>query len=89
MRGLLVWDSRDIMTKKIAIIIGHPDPASERYARTMADAYTRGAGDGEHAVKSVGIGPTRDTVIGKIATRESSARLKWLDRMQELDRRAR
>ena len=37
------------------IIIGHPDPAPERYVRTLADAYSRGAREGGHTARVVDI----------------------------------
>ena len=43
------------MTKKIVTIIGHPDPASERDARALADTYGRGASDGGRTVQVVDI----------------------------------
>ena len=47
------WDARGTMTKKI--IIGHPDPAPERYVRALTDAYSRGAEEGGHTARVVDI----------------------------------
>ncbi|WP_442753556.1 NAD(P)H-dependent oxidoreductase [Methylocystis sp. JAN1] len=43
------------MSKRIAIIQGHPDPAPERLCRALADAYARGAARGGHEVKRIDV----------------------------------
>lgn len=44
------------MTKKIAIIVGHPDPAPERYCYALANAYAEGAIAAAHEVRRINIG---------------------------------
>lgn len=41
--------------KKIAIIIGHPDPAGERFGRALAGAYASGASGAGHDVKVIDV----------------------------------
>lgn len=43
------------MSKRIAIIQGHPDPAPERFCRALADAYARGATQAGHEVRRVDV----------------------------------
>lgn len=44
------------MSKKIAIIVGHPDPAPERYCRALANAYAEGAAGASHEIRRIDIG---------------------------------
>lgn len=41
------------MTRRITIIDGHPDPASERFIHALADAYALGATAGGHEVRRI------------------------------------
>lgn len=41
------------MTRRIAIIQGHPDPAGHRLLHAMADAYTEGATAAGHEVRRI------------------------------------
>lgn len=41
------------MTRRIAIIQGHPDPSAERFGRALAAAYARGAVSGGHETQIV------------------------------------
>ena len=43
------------MAKQIVILQGHPDPSGKRFGHALADAYTEGARDGGHAVKSIDV----------------------------------
>ena len=49
------WDSLHAMTKKIAVIIGHPDPDPARFCRTLAGAYTDAAREASHTVRVIDI----------------------------------
>lgn len=42
------------MTKKIVVILGHPDPGPS-YCRALADAYAQGAQEGGHQVRRVDV----------------------------------
>lgn len=44
------------MTRRIAIIQGHPDPAGHRLLHAMADAYAEGAAAAGHEVRRIDIG---------------------------------
>jgi putative NADPH-quinone reductase len=41
--------------KRIAVIIGHPDPRPGRFCRALAEAYAEGARRGGHEVRSVDV----------------------------------
>ena len=41
------------MTRRIAIIQGHPDPAGHHLLHAMADAYAAGATAGGHEVRRI------------------------------------
>jgi putative NADPH-quinone reductase len=43
------------MSKNIAIVQGHPDPAPERLCRALANAYARGAARGGHDVRHIDV----------------------------------
>jgi putative NADPH-quinone reductase len=42
-----------MVPRRIAVIIGHPDPASDRLCRQMAAAYASGAEEAGHAVRTL------------------------------------
>lgn len=39
--------------RRIAVVIGHPDPASDRLCRQLAAAYAKGAEEAGHAVRTL------------------------------------
>lgn len=41
------------MPRKILLILGHPDPAPERFCRALADSYEQGAREAGHHVRRV------------------------------------
>jgi putative NADPH-quinone reductase len=41
--------------KRIAIIVGHPDPAGQHFGHALASAYERGARDAGHEVKMINV----------------------------------
>lgn len=41
------------MSKRILIVLGHPDPAPDRYCRALAKAYADGARSAGHAVDEI------------------------------------
>ncbi|AJP74376.1 NAD(P)H-dependent oxidoreductase [Sphingomonas hengshuiensis] len=41
------------MTRRIAILDGHPDPDRARYVHALADAYAQGAAEAGHAVRRI------------------------------------
>jgi putative NADPH-quinone reductase len=41
------------MTRRIAIIQGHPDPRGDRYGHALARAYAEGAAAGRHEVRTI------------------------------------
>lgn len=43
------------MAKRIAIIVGHPDPAPTRLARVLAEAYRQGAEAAGHEVRVIDV----------------------------------
>ncbi|MHB1207651.1 MAG: NAD(P)H-dependent oxidoreductase [Rhodospirillaceae bacterium] len=43
------------MTKNILVVIGHPDPAPERYGRILAQAYIRGAQSAGNIVEVIDV----------------------------------
>jgi putative NADPH-quinone reductase len=43
------------MTKRIAIIQGHPDPANERFCRVFAQTYAQGARAAGHLVDTIDV----------------------------------
>jgi putative NADPH-quinone reductase len=43
------------MSKRIAIIVGHPDPAPERFCRALAEAYARGAAAQGHETRRIDV----------------------------------
>lgn len=43
------------MTRRIAIVQGHPDPAGGHLLHAMADAYAEGAGAAGHAVRRIAV----------------------------------
>ena len=43
------------MAKRIALIIGHPDPRSARFGRALADAYAQGAREGGHELRAIDV----------------------------------
>jgi len=43
------------MTKRIAIILGHPDPAGGHFGHALAQAYGEGARQAGHAVKTIDV----------------------------------
>jgi putative NADPH-quinone reductase len=44
---------RDVRTKRIAIIQGHPDPNGRHFCHALAEAYAAGARDAGYAVDSI------------------------------------
>lgn len=42
---------------RILILVGHPDPAPERFCRALAEAYAQGAAEAGHEVRRADIGP--------------------------------
>ena len=55
------------MTKRIAIIQGHPDAAGHHLLNAMADAYAEGAASAEHEVRRVEVAARDDPVFGNQA----------------------
>lgn len=43
------------MSKRIAIIQGHPDPRGNRFGHTLADAYAKGASESGHEVRHIDV----------------------------------
>jgi putative NADPH-quinone reductase len=43
------------MSKRIVMIIGHPDATAERFCRHLANAYAEGAVSGGHEVKTIDV----------------------------------
>ena len=43
------------MTKRIAVIQGHPDPRGDRYGRALARAYAEGAAAAGHEVRTIDV----------------------------------
>ncbi|AAK22264.1 flavodoxin family protein [Caulobacter vibrioides] len=43
-------------SRRILILVGHPDPAPERFCRALAEAYAQGAMEGGHEVRRADIG---------------------------------
>jgi putative NADPH-quinone reductase len=43
------------MGKRIALIVGHPDPRGARFGRALAEAYAQGAREGGHELRSIDI----------------------------------
>lgn len=41
------------MPRRILVLVGHPDPAPERFCRALAAAYTEGAADAGHEVRAL------------------------------------
>lgn len=41
--------------RRIAVVIGHPDPAPERLCRQLAAAYAKGAEEAGHAVRTLDV----------------------------------
>jgi putative NADPH-quinone reductase len=41
------------MGKRIAVILGHPDPDPARFGRALAAAYTRGAEAAGHELRTI------------------------------------
>ncbi|PDQ23119.1 dehydrogenase [Mesorhizobium sanjuanii] len=41
------------MSRRILVVIGHPDPSPDRLCRGLANAYAEGAGQSGHAVRQV------------------------------------
>ena len=41
------------MSRRIAIIQGHPDPAQDRFCHALADAYTAGAAAAGHSLRRI------------------------------------
>lgn len=62
------------MSRKIAIIVGHPDPAPVRYCRALANAYAEGAAEASHEIRRVDIG-TLDIPMLKSQTEWKSSPL--------------
>ncbi|HET7650260.1 MAG TPA: NAD(P)H-dependent oxidoreductase [Gammaproteobacteria bacterium] len=44
-----------LASKRIAIILGHPDPDPGRFGRALADAYAHGARDGGHDIRTIDV----------------------------------
>ena len=44
-------------SRRILILVGHPDPAPERFCRALAEAYAQGALESGHEVRRADIGP--------------------------------
>lgn len=42
---------------RILILIGHPDPAPQRFCRALAEAYAQGAASSGHDIRRADIGP--------------------------------
>ncbi len=42
-----------VMTKRIAIIQGHPDPGGKHFLHALADSYARGATEAEHEIRTI------------------------------------
>ena len=57
------------MTKRIAIIQGHPDPAGNHLLNAMADAYAQAAIESGHEVRRIEVatGRFRDRQITALA----------------------
>ena len=43
------------MSRRIALVQGHPDPSPERFCRALAQAYARGAAEAGHEVRIVDV----------------------------------
>ncbi len=41
------------MTKRILLILGHPDPDTKRYGHVLANAYMSGAEEGGHEIRHI------------------------------------
>jgi putative NADPH-quinone reductase len=44
------------MSRRIAIIQGHPDPQENRFCHALASAYTKGAAEGGHETRLIPVG---------------------------------
>lgn len=80
---------KDRMSRNIAIVQGHPDPAPERLCRALADAYARGAVRGGHEIRRIDVSSLDFPLLrsqaefegGKIppAIAEAQETLRWAD----------
>jgi len=61
------------MTKRIAIIQGHPDPAGQHLLDAMADAYAEGATAAGHEVRRIGVAKLDFPLLRTQADFESGA----------------
>ena len=71
------------MGKRVAIILGHPDPDPARFVRALAAAYAR------NILGFCGIAPVRATFVGMIEGIKEARRKDWLQEMAQLGRQAR
>jgi putative NADPH-quinone reductase len=90
-RAPLTSDNAAIsMSKRILVILGHPDPRPERLCRGLAEAYHRGATDAGHELKVIDV--TRLDIValrsqqeweGPVpdGLREAQAAIKWAEHL--------
>lgn len=52
---------------RILILVGHPDPAPERFCRALAEAYAQGAGAAGHEIRRADIAPMDVPVLTRQA----------------------
>jgi putative NADPH-quinone reductase len=61
------------MTRRVAIIQGHPDPAGHRLLHAMADAYADGAAAAGHEVRRIEVGKLEFALLRTQADFETGA----------------
>jgi putative NADPH-quinone reductase len=77
--------------RRILVINGHPDPASERFAAALAGAYVRGASHAGRQVRRIDVGALDFPLIATagefeegappLAILEAQAAIRWADHL--------
>jgi putative NADPH-quinone reductase len=79
------------MSRRIAIIQGHPDPRGDRYGHALAKAYAEGATGAGHEVRTIDLAPLEfpllrtkeewDNGVPPDAIRGAQAAIAWADQL--------
>ena len=71
------------MSRRVAIIQGHPDPRVGRFCRALGDAYATGAREGGHEVRTIDVARIAFPILRTKEEFESGTPVDWIRDAQQ------